>query len=303
MFRKYLLSSLLLGSIFIAAGLNSHSSKNDENTLPQSESSLEVTYIANEGFLISSQNKQVLIDALFGREGIDWCVTPPRDIMKKMENAENPFDNIDLILTTHWHIDHFDPISVSNHLKNNPDGIFISSNQTIEMLKKESDNYENIRGQVIEQTPDLFSSESLSVNGINVKVFRIHHSAYFEVNEETGKRKNRHEDVVNLGFIVDIGGFRIFHAGDENADPDTYKKLRLDRENIDIAFLNRSFLFNIKPETVEIITKYVKPEHIVVMHLYDEQIKYMEQVLDNLPENFPETLYFRSPKDKKVFNK
>ncbi len=303
MFTRFLILLLISIKLFIAAAINPDISAINEKPMHLSAPSITVTYIANEGFLIESENKKVLIDALFGRIEMDWCVTPPREILRKMENAEEPFDDIDLILTTHWHTDHFDPVSVANHLINNPEGTFISSEQTIDRLKQITENYDVISDQIVQLTPGILSSESVAVNGIKVKVYKMHHSKYMEEDEKTGKQKNRHADVENLGFIIDFNGFKVFHPGDENADPDTYKKLRLDKENIDVAFLNRSFLYGLESENIELITKYIKPGLVVAMHIYDDQIKHMETVLTNLPEGFPDTILFKIPLETKVFNK
>src|SRR5215216_4933342 len=67
---------------------------------------LEITYIANEGVLISSGDKQVLIDGLHREYQRDYAFLPAAQ-REKIENAKAPFDKIDLILVSHTHLDHF----------------------------------------------------------------------------------------------------------------------------------------------------------------------------------------------------
>jgi L-ascorbate metabolism protein UlaG (beta-lactamase superfamily) len=50
-------------------------------------------------------------------------------------------------------------------------------------------------------------------------------------------------NVENLGFLFNINGVKIFHCGDsEPSCISDYENFRLDKENIDIAFLGRGFI-------------------------------------------------------------
>ena len=66
--------------------------------LAQEAPTLEIIYIANEGFMLSSGTKKVLIDAL-QKNRWDYHSTP-EDVINKMNNAQPPFDNIDLLLVS-----------------------------------------------------------------------------------------------------------------------------------------------------------------------------------------------------------
>jgi L-ascorbate metabolism protein UlaG (beta-lactamase superfamily) len=79
---------------------------------------VEIMYVANEGVLLSTGGKRVLIDGLH-REYKTYP-TLPEPYLGQIEKAQAPFDKIDLILVSHAHRDHFDPESVGVHLKNNP---------------------------------------------------------------------------------------------------------------------------------------------------------------------------------------
>jgi len=60
---------------------------------------LEITYIANEGVLVSSGDKQVLIDGLHREYQPAYAFLPPAQ-REKIETAKVPFDQIDLILVS-----------------------------------------------------------------------------------------------------------------------------------------------------------------------------------------------------------
>ncbi|UCG51856.1 MAG: hypothetical protein JSW58_17100, partial [Candidatus Latescibacterota bacterium] len=57
--------------------------------------SVEITYVANEGFLVSTDTQKILIDALFD-EGFGRYLTPSLLTRRKLTRAKPPFDNVDL---------------------------------------------------------------------------------------------------------------------------------------------------------------------------------------------------------------
>src|SRR5688572_8425372 len=59
-----------------------------------------IQYIGNEGVLISDGKKQVLIDGLH-REYKPAYLFPPPDLLKLMETAAPPYNQINLLLVSH----------------------------------------------------------------------------------------------------------------------------------------------------------------------------------------------------------
>jgi len=268
----------------------------------QNPAPVEVTYIANEGFLISSGTKKVLIDALFDDKTINYAHVPPEYTLNKMETAETPFDKIDLLLISHAHRDHFSAGPVLRHLENNPHGILISTKATIDKLKENSARFKKIKDQVKEATPELFSKATFTINDIEVQVLRMKHSPYYYEDSETGKRIDRHENVQNLGFLFTINGKKIFHCGDARSQfKEEYKTFRLDKENIDIAFLDRGFLRSSQSPGIEIISELIKPKHIILMHLNPQSLEHVEKTVKELHDVFPRITFFREQMEKKVF--
>ena len=68
------------------------------STEPTAATGVEITYLANEGFLLAAGEKKVLIDALF--PGITNYPAVPEPIRSRLERAETPFDGVDLVLAT-----------------------------------------------------------------------------------------------------------------------------------------------------------------------------------------------------------
>ena len=78
-----------------------------------------VTFLANEGVLLSAGNRKVLIDALF-QEYRPMYALPPDSTRRALQAARPPFDGVDLILATHHHGDHYQPAQVAAHMRANP---------------------------------------------------------------------------------------------------------------------------------------------------------------------------------------
>lgn len=255
-----------------------------------------VTYIANEGFLIESGGKKILIDALFSDNTIDFCDVPSEDTLRKILTAKPPFNGVNLLLFTHQHRDHFDADLALTYMKNNKKCNLIGPQQVVDQLS-ESEEYKKITKRVHSITPPFGHSKHTSINGIRLLVLRFQHSSYFVTDEQTGKKVDRHKNIQNLGYMINIGNYKILHTGDSFLQNiDEYKAYRLDKEKIDIAF------FLITPPIIEVVKNYIKPQNIIMMHLPKDK-----QMFFNLRDTYQSSLapitIFTEELEKKDFNK
>lgn len=272
-------------------------SNNDENKVRN----VEVTYIANEGFLIKVGDKKILIDALFGDKDYGFCDIPNAKTMDSILENENKFKNIDLIATTHAHIDHLYAPFVIEHLKNNTMGQFISCKQSIDNLKKQ-DNYDKVKNRLFEITPDYFTFIDTTINSIGVRVYRLAHGPYYTDDSLTGKKVNRHQNVQNVGFLFNIDGVKIFHSGDSNEDGiSEYEHFSLDKENIDIAFLGRGFIWEPNCKGIELVKNYINAKHIVLMHIYHDEYEEYNKVAVQLKNEFSSIKIFKNEMETKTY--
>ena len=122
-----------LVSILIAIHGLSISLRSQDSTL-----TAEVTFVANEGFLISCQSKKVLIDALY-TSALSQLISPTRDVIQKIESTLPPFDNINLIGVTHIHEDHYNRNTLGKYLKNDPQALLVCLNSIYNSFKGYSD--------------------------------------------------------------------------------------------------------------------------------------------------------------------
>ena len=257
---------------------------------------ISVTYIANEGFLIESGDKKILIDALFKNNAIDFCDVPSEETIRNILTVKPPFDDVDLLLFTHQHIDHFDADLALTYMKNNKNCNLIGPQQVVDQLS-ESEGYKEITERVHSITPPIGHSEHTNVNGIKLLVLRFQHSSYFATDVETGKEVDRHKNIQNLGFMINLGNYKILHIGDSFLQNiDEYKAYRLDKEKIDIAFL----LFD--PLRIEAVKTYIKPKNIIMMHLPKDKQSYFN-LRDTYQSSIAPTTIFTEELEKQDFNK
>ena len=189
-----------------------------------------MTFIDNAGFLITVGDKKVLIDALYDTNNPN--IDPPPDVLQRAVNAEPPFDQIDLVIATHSHPDHFSADLVREHLRNNELAVFISSPDAVRQIKQMRDDFAE-RLIAVNLRPG--ESSHLSVNGIELDCLYITHGM---------------SSMLNIGLVITIEDYTFFHSGDLSADSmledaDSLADLQgyqLSQKEIDLALLP-SYLF------------------------------------------------------------
>lgn len=213
-------------------------------------SGVRVTYVGSSGFLITVGDKKVLIDALF--EGFPDGYVLPEDVQNPLLKAEPPFDNVDLILATHNHADHFTATMVRQHLQNNPKAIFISTTQAASQLA-------DLGNRVIAVDPVTGIPVQVEANGIQIEAIYLNH----------GFAQNDANEIFNNGYIVTINDIKIFHTGDINALQDI-RQYNLAEMTIDFAFISHVFLNSGNAGSIlrdDIGADYLFPMHYEYTHL------------------------------------
>lgn len=255
-------------------------------------------YVANEGFLVKASNRKILIDALFGRFESDWCDVPADPLIEKMEKGIAPFDQIDLILISHAHIDHFNAEIAAKHLESNETGVLICPRQVVQKLEKD-ERYEKIRSRVMEITPEAeMGVQKINAQGMEIAVWRLIHSPYYIENEETHEKQNKHEHVQNLGFTIEIDRKRIFHGGDWGY-ADIGEKTNPLEEKLDLAFLSVEAYLRLYDPASKRFGERKTPKNIVLMHLYP--VGNLEDLTEEEKRTISGVTIFKAPMESKHF--
>jgi L-ascorbate metabolism protein UlaG (beta-lactamase superfamily) len=247
------------------------------------QTTLEVTYIANEGVLISSGEKQVLIDGLHRQYGIHYAFLPAAE-REKIETAKMPFDKIDLLLVSHMHLDHFHPESVGLYLTHNPKATLVSSQQVVDEVEKNFKNYQAIKARVTGATPPLREKVAMKVAGIDFDVLGLGHGS------------ERFRGIQNLGHIIKLGGKKILHIGDADTAAAVFDTFNLDEEGIDIAIL--PFWFLLGKDGATVVREQIKPKQIIAVHISPIQVK---KVTEQIKQAFPDAVAFTNMLEKRRY--
>jgi L-ascorbate metabolism protein UlaG (beta-lactamase superfamily) len=214
---------------------------------------IKLTYVGNEGVLISDGTKAVLIDGLH-RKYDDAYLNPPPEVLSAMENAKPPFDQVRVVLVSHVHGDHFSAESAALHLKNNPKAVLVSDAQKIADIARQFPDHASIRNQTYEATPEWKERIVFERDGIKVTLLGMKHGS-----------PDRHWWVKNLGHIIEIGGKKLFHFGDADTGVDNFSAFNLAAEKVDIAFIPYWFLLN--ENSRKLVRETIAAKHNIAVHI------------------------------------
>lgn len=254
-----------------------------KRTEPLEKLNLTVRYIANEGVLIRSKDKTILIDGLH-REYKPAYLFPPADLLKSLETAEKPYDKINLLLVSHIHLDHFHPVSIGLHLKNNPRAALASSEQVIGEVAKDFADYEKIKSQIKPVSHEWKKTVEMNHDGIKVKFLGLRHSS------------ERFLSIQNLGHLIEIDGKKLLHIGDADMTAENFSAFNLAQEKIDIAFIPYWFLLT--SDGLDLVQKQFNPKYIVAVHISPSEA---EKITAQFKEDLPDVIPLTKVLEEKIF--
>lgn len=216
-----------------------------------------VTYISNAGVLLKLNDKKILIDGFCKSLSPIYKNIPP-DISDQIISGVSPFDNIDLMLITHVHSDHFNLESINELLQRNLNTVVISTHEVISRIKGVIDDKEPPR--LIDIDAELHQNKRILVNGISIQAISMIHD---------GKE---YVDVSNLAYLINYGK-TILHLGDAAPCKANYESLNLEQCQIDLLIAN--FPYVSLSLARKIVMKYINPRKIAIVHLpYQELDKF-----------------------------
>jgi len=220
--------------------------------LPQAQPALTITFLANEGVHLAAGDKAVLIDALFEHYGREFAL-PADSTRAALAAARPPFHEVDVVLVTHRHGDHFHPAPMAAHLRANPRATLLTSRQVIDSLRAHPPAAALAAERLVAPPVRRGERQRHAVAGIPVELLGLPH----------GGNPRRVPD--HLGYVVELGGQRVLHVGDTDISEAAFRPLRLDTARIDIALLPDWMITS--AEGRETIARWIKPGRVVAIHL------------------------------------
>ena len=230
---------------------------------------IEVTYIANEGFLITSGKDKVLIDGIFNNAYGRYHV-PTTLALSAERGALSPFDSLTMVLVSHKHDDHVNKDYVAEHLTKDNKSVLICPSQVSDLIKPLA-SYATIKNRIIIRNPAFGTHTDTTINNIHVQVMSFHHP------------NDAKMEIQDIGFLLTINGFKLFHSGDAvNDDLEFFKNLNLAKDSIDIAFMARWYFDTEYGDKGTEIMKYLQPKAIIAMHINTDKYAYYKSAAANI---------------------
>jgi len=208
-----------------------------------------ITYVSNAGVLININDKKILIDGLCTSKVRSYKSTP-LEIREKIINGVPPFDNIDIMLITHQHSDHFDANLVCSFLEQSSDTVVIANKEVISNIRECMLSTNTIN--LIELSTSVHSIEKINVNGVEIQSISMVHEG------------EDYMDVNNLCFLIEYD-VKILHLGDAAPVIENFELLNLKQYKLDVLIAN--FPYVSIPRAREIIKNYTDTQKILVVHL------------------------------------
>lgn len=250
----------------------------------------KLTYVSNAGVLIQLKDKKILIDGLCHSRN-SLYKDPSPELAQKIKGGFPPFDNLDLMLITHHHPDHFDPFSIHQFRMQNPKTTILSTHEVISKIKAYALGNDH---NLVEFNTDLHHVEKLTLHGINIRIFSMLH---------TGKG---YDDIQNFAYLIDYA-LKILHVGDASPVLENFSKLNLRDEKLDL--LIAPFPYIALPSARIVIKKYITPQEIAIVHLPNEErdrfgwIKATHKSHEKIKDNFIKTVFLEELGRSLLFHK
>ena len=261
-------------------------------TNPKEE--LKITYLANCGYLYESGQSKVLIDP-FGTEFGDFFYLPSNETKENIVKGNVPFENIDILLITHIHGDHFNAQWAESFLLNHSKTKMICPSQVYQQMKDSCNNFAKIASQIISPDLSIYESTKIRINGISLTVIRMQHGTDRSLEGLSVSDYTDYEKTENFGYVVHFDKKNIFHQGDGCLRINEKALKNIDYA-VDIAHLS---YFDWDAVSLNILKKDLKASTFIFMHGTKPA-----KELDSEPfkEVKPQMVFFHQELESKVFN-
>ena len=225
-----------------------------------------VSYTGNMGVLLKTADQAVLIDGLHEFYKAAY-LNPSEEVVDDLLNEGGIYPLPDLSLVTHYHGDHY---SAQLHSKLK-ETIVVGSAQVTDPLTQKGYKYT----KTVPYAKD-YRKHPYEFNGIKIMAFRMDHGNDY-----------LHKNVQNLGYLVELGGYKILHVGDTDWYEHVFSALNLHELEIDLAIL--PFWLLLYEEGPQWVKELINPKRVVLTHI-DPKIKAAE--LQEIKEQAPQAEVF-----------
>ena len=222
-----ILKSLLANFCLLMAITVHAAQKSDTFTTPTGKN-VTITHIKHATMMIEYDGRYIFVDPV---------------TRLKPETDFSTFPRADVLIVTHEHLDHFDPLAIGQ----------LGNNHTVYCLNS-STYFHTQKGALLK------NGDSLKVAS-DIWVWAV------PANNTTPDHLNFHPKGRDNGYVLDIDGLRIYIAGDTEDIPEM-----ADLKNIDIAFLPCNQPYTMTIDQLVRAAKIIKPKVFFPYHYGDTPV-------------------------------
>ncbi len=173
-----------------------------------------VLLTANAGALICCTGRKVLVDALHNTKTYQFSRVPD-ELLKQIAGGAGDFADVDLLLYTHGHTDHYSKVWTQRCLDRNPNLRLVSP----------VNDFEGRAGVHVVSRP----AEELQIAGMRIICKRIQHDG------------SEYASVPNYAYLLDMEGYHVLLLGDGMLDAAAVRAV-VEGWDTHLAILNFPFL-------------------------------------------------------------
>ena len=243
-------NAMIIGGLLLATAAFTLDSRST-GTSSGAEAPLSLTYVANMGVLVGSGGTKVLVDALFDKPNPEYRAPEP-GVLDKIIKGEAPYDGVKLALVTHNHPDHFAAGVAVRFLESRPETVLVAPADAVAEMRKAASDWTSLEPRVVFLDLENRDFRRLRAAGIPITAVRTLHSG-------------GGESPMNIMYLFEINGRRIFHEGDSTGEPEVFKGFGLESAPVDLAVVH--FWFPLEPNMAKYLQEVFQPDHIALGHL------------------------------------
>ncbi|KAF5048927.1 Beta-lactamase superfamily domain protein [anaerobic digester metagenome] len=240
---------------------------------------IKIAQVVNAGLLIEGTHKKILIDGIHNVKTHEWS-TVDNGLMDYIIYGKDKFQDINYLLFTHQHSDHFNLEKTCEYIRNNKTEHLITTRLNDAQLI--------MTDLLMELDKDFYEPGDIDFNNVKIKYIRTKHLAH----EKVG--------IDHYVYIVEIDNKKILYLGDADFCKTELTQILKDI-HVDVMIapfiivnstIGRRFVTNVSPELLIInhlpnseddkdnyrsiiemnVTKYKDemPKTVIFQNLYDE---------------------------------
>ena len=239
---------------------------------------VEITFLANQGVLISSDEHKVMIDG-FVQEQYALFGAMPESAARQQNTASGLFEDVDLALVSHQHFEHFQPDYACRFMQASNTTRLVSSRQVINLFYDRCRSFPKNSSRV--EVLELASGEAQAIDlgpSSTVTVFPLSHG------------HGKFARLTNYGHLVELDGHSILHVGDAATRADDFRTAGLDNRPLDLALV--PYLYFLRPRGETLMQTYIQAQHLVAVHTPPNEVEAFEA---ELQQKYPAALSFSQP--------